>query len=337
VPLTPPAAPPPAPWATHPLAQALVGWLARAGLPPPTAQRPIGIAYSGGVDSTALLWVAGQLWGAQAVRALHVNHGLQAAASAFAAHCEATAHAWGIRCAAASPVVAVAPGDSLEENARLARYDALAQLAHPAGVAAVWVAQHAQDQAETVLMALLRGSGVEGLAGMSPDWVHHGVRFGRPWLGQPKARVHAAARDWALPHVEDPSNADTRFTRNRLRQDIWPLLEQAFPAAADTLSRSARHCAQAAQLLQDQAERDLADAGHPPRLLALQQLPNARLVQVLRRWLVRECGRAPSSAQVAELARQVRAATTRGHRIEIRVAGGTATRDGLHLRYHALL
>ena len=323
--------------AGHPLALALLAWLRGAQRPAPTAAHPVGVAYSGGVDSTVLLWVASRLWGPQAVRALHVNHGLQAAAANFQKHCSETAQAWGVVCHVAAPTVAIERGDSLEENARLARYAALADLAQATGVSAVWVAQHAHDQAETVLMALLRGSGVAGLAGMPPLWHRAGVCFGRPWLDQPQPVIDAAALAWALPFVQDPSNADTRWTRNRLRHTVWPVLEREFPAAVQTLARSARHCAQAADALQEQAQRDLAWVGTPPRLQALQQLPAARLAQVLRHWLVAQAGRAPSTAQLDELARQVQAATTRGHRIAIRASGGVVRRDGETLWFEPLL
>jgi tRNA(Ile)-lysidine synthase len=131
-----------------------------------------------------------------------------------------------------------------------------------------------------------------------------------------------------LAFIDDPTNADTRFTRNRLRHDLMPVMTRAFPSMVEALGRTARHCAEANQLLQALAQQDLLTAGQPPKLAHVQSLPAARQANLLRQWLVEEAGRAPSTAQLDELRKQIAAATTRGHRIHLRVGSGWVQRQG---------
>jgi len=137
----------------------------------------------------------------------------------------------------------------------------------------------------------------------------------------------ATAQTW----VEDPTNADTRYTRNRIRLELLPALEKAFPAFRQTFARSASHAAQAQTLLQEMAEQDAALVGHPPAIRALQQLSTARQTNVLRHWLAMAQMQA-SAAQMQELLMQIKACTTRGHHIDIKVGRGFVRRDGALLR-----
>ena len=298
----------------------------------PTAQAPVAVAFSGGLDSVVLLHRAQALWPG-AVCALHINHGLQAQAAAFEAHCQRVCAQWGVPLTCAHLNLALRPGDSLEEQARVSRYQALAAAAQQVGAPTVWLAQHADDQAETILLALSRGSGVPGLAGMGARAVHAGWVFERPWLSLRRRELAAVAAALDLPFMDDPTNADTRFSRNRLRHDVLPAAERAFPSMVAALCRTARHCAQANELLAALAQEDLAAVGSPPLLAALRALPGARLANTLRAWLVAEAGRAPSTAQLDELCKQITAATTRGHHIHLRVGAGWVNRQGGVLLY----
>ncbi|MGP1683732.1 MAG: TilS substrate-binding domain-containing protein, partial [Giesbergeria sp.] len=136
------------------------------------------------------------------------------------------------------------------------------------------------------------------------------------------------------PWIEDPTNTDRRFTRNRIRAELVPALEACFPAFRDTFTRSSTHAAQAQQLLLELAQQDLAAVGTPPQIRALQQLSSARQANVLRNWLTSVHRCTPSAAQLAELQRQLAACTTRGHRIEIKVGSGFVRRSNDRLDWY---
>lgn len=293
---------------------------------------PVAVAYSGGADSTALLRAAAARWPGQ-VRAIHVNHGLQAAADAFAQHCEGVCAQLGVPLHTVRVEAGHAAGESPEDAARRARYRALADAATRLQVGCVLLAQHADDQVETLLLALSRGAGLPGLAAMAPRFERHGMMFLRPLL-QLKG---AALREWlaatGTAFVEDPSNADMAFTRNRIRQQVLPALEQAFPQFRETFARSARHAAQAQELLAAAAAEELAAMGGAPEVSRLRELPRARQALVLRHWLKSVHDAAPSAAQLEELLDQVQACATRGHSIRIKVASGRVEREGDRLAY----
>lgn len=305
---------------------ALAHWAARH---PDLTDGQLAVAYSGGADSTALLLAAHEAFPGR-VQALHINHGLQAAAADFEAHARAFCAERGIPLQVLHVHAAHAPGESPEEAARQSRYQALAQLALQQGCCAVLLGQHAHDQAETLLLALSRGAGLAGLAGMPERFTRHGVVFGRPLLA---LDAEVLRRELQAPHVTDPTNADTRYTRNRIRWQVLPALAQAFPQFADTFARSARHAAQAQALLVEVAAEDLGHCGQPPRLAPLQALSRARQANLLRHWLRTEGSRAPSEAQLNECLDQIAACRTRGHRIALKVADGWVERDGPVLRF----
>lgn len=321
--------------AANPCASPLTQWLARQTQALSEGDL-VGIAYSGGADSTALLLAAKACLGPRVV-ALHVNHGLQAAASAFEAHAKAFCDSHSIAIRVAQRQVVVQTGQSLEEQARLTRYQALAELAQqPRGCAVVLLAQHAQDQLETMLIALSRGAGLPGLSAMASDFERHGQRFARPMLG-----VQAQAiRDWlcvnAHAFVDDPSNTDMSLTRNRIRAQVLPALEQALPGVAQAALRSAQHAAQAHSALQGYAEQDAQLTGLPPNIKALQALlvrSEAAGINLLRYWLAQTPGATPSTAQLHQLVSQIKACTTRGHRIHLKVGAGHVRLVGDALAY----
>lgn len=293
---------------------------------------PLAVAYSGGADSTVLLLAAARRWPGQ-VQAIHVHHGLQDAADAFEAHCRATCETLGIPLQVRRVQARHAPGASPEDAARQARYPALAHAARDAGLKAVLLGQHADDQVETLLLALSRGAGLPGLAGMAPVFQREGMVFVRPLLALAAGEIRAWAQEQGVPVVEDPSNADTGFTRNRIRHRLLPALQECFPQYRETFARSARHAAQAQELLETVAQEDLARMGGTPALTALQMLPRARQANALRHWLRSAHASSASAAQLEELLDQVADCTTRGHRIRIRVGEGWVERRGERLAF----
>lgn len=291
---------------------------------------PLAVAYSGGADSCALLRAAAQLWPGQ-LHAIHVHHGLQAAADGFAHECQVVCHTLGVPLTVVRVNAQARPGQSPEDAARSARYSALARAAQDAQCRAVLLGQHADDQAETLLLALGRGAGLPGLAAMPERFERHGMVFLRPLLalGALELRQWLVAAGHAF--VDDPSNTDERFARNRLRARLLPALAEVMPHFRHTLARSARHAAQAQALLEEVAANDLLQVGTPPHIQALQALSVARQANVLRHWLASSHGARPSTAQLDQLQHQIAACRTRGHRIELRVAHGQVRRSGLVL------
>ncbi len=313
----------------HPGLSALQAWAQQHGTGWGQHQ-PVVIALSAGADSMALLHAAAQVW-PQQVQAIHVNHGLQAAASDFEAlaqsACSALYVPLHIECVQALPQ----PGESPEAAARQSRYAALAHRAQQLQAAVVLLAHHAQDQSETVLLALSRGAGLPGLSGMAPVFERHGMHFARPWLEVSGIALREWLQAQAIAYAQDPTNADVHYTRNRIRHQVLPAWRQAFEAADEMLARSARHAAQAQSLLQELAAQDLALLGHSPHIKSLQALSSARQANVLRYWLAQSHHTQASDAQLQALLQQVAACTTRGHRIELKIGHGQVLREGAAL------
>jgi tRNA(Ile)-lysidine synthase len=318
----------------NPAAQALDRW--RVERPELNeSQTAIAVAFSAGADSTALLLAAHALWPDRVV-ALHVHHGLQDAADQFEATACATCKQLGVQLVVQRVDASAALGQSPEDAARQARYRALAAMAlevGAAGAACVLLGHHADDQAETLLLALSRGAGLPGLSAMGADFERHGMRFGRPLLAVPAHELRGWMQTVRQAFVDDPSNLDARYTRNRIRSQLMPAWARCFPGFLPMLSRSARHAAQAQTLLDELADIDLALTGEPPAIAALQSLSSARQANALRRWLRRSAQVAPSDAQLTELLAQIADCQTRGHRIRIRLADGLLTRQGERLHY----
>ena len=295
---------------------------------------PFAVALSGGADSTALLIACALRWSGQ-VRAIHVHHGLQDAADAFAAHCVRLCAQWQVPLTEVRVDARHAPGESPEDVARRARYSALCEAARQQGVAHIALAQHGDDQVETVLLALSRGAGLAGLAAMPMHFSREGIAFHRPWLSESGQQLRDTLSRLEVAWQEDPTNADTRYTRNRIRAQVLPALAQAFPSYRQTFARSASHAAQAQRLLDELAVEDLRQVGDPPHIKRLHTLSDDRLVNVLRHWL-RQQRQAANTAQLQALVLQVRACTTRGHGIDLKVGNGFVRRDGEMLRCYNL-
>lgn len=258
------------------------------------------VAYSGGRDSHVLLHrLASEPRISQHYRlqAVHINHGLQGAANDWAEHCARVCHTLGVEFGCLAVDARPRSGDSLEAAARTQRYQALAALLDTHS--AVLTAHHQGDQAETVLLALLRGSGPRGLAAMPMSRA-----LGRGWLLRPLLHCRSAelsqyARQHGLIWIEDPSNTDRRHARNLLRQQIVPQLQTHWPGLEPTLSRVAAHAAEASGVLDELAVADLAElqtADHSLALQPFQHLTPARQRNALRHW-VHSCGLPPPSTQ----------------------------------------
>lgn len=298
---------------------------------------PLAVAYSGGADSTALLIACAEKFPGQ-VRAIHIHHGLQAAADSFERHCAALCQKLQVPLATVRVDARHATGESPEDAARKARYEAFrSAVMQPTGplsdVRDIALAQHADDQVETLLLALSRGAGLAGLAAMPAQWERSGVRYHRPLLNVPGAELRAWLEACAIEWVEDPTNADERFTRNRIRARLLPALEATFPQFRVTFGRSAAHAAQAQALLQEVATQDLALVGVPPAIAQLRPMTRARQANLLRHWLKAVHGQQGSAAQLHELLDQLAACTTRGHHIRIKVGTGYVERNGSVLEF----
>lgn len=267
----------------------------------PSGAPCVAVAFSGGADSTALLWVTARQAKPLGLRvvALHVHHGLQLQAEAWVTHAEQVCQRLAVPLRVARLSGEPKPGDSTEAWARRHRYEALAHMARAEGATLVLLAHHAEDQAETVLLQALRAGGPAGLAAMPSKWCGAGVHWARPWLKQPRAALAAAAARAGLPTIQDPSNTDPRFARSRLRHAVWPALVQAFPQAPQVLGEVARHAAQARALALETAALDLAiceDAAGRFCFTPWEALPPARRRNVLAAWLAR---RLPQGSPVA--------------------------------------
>jgi len=241
------------------------------------------LAYSGGADSTALLAAMAALRARLRLelRAVHVNHRLQPAAAKMARAARASARRLGVTCRVLLTPVKPARGASPEAAARAARYAAL----HAALRQGEWLllAQHQDDQAETLLLQLLRGAGVAGLAAMP---ARAGVLL-RPLLDVPREHLLAYLRRRALAWTDDPSNAEERYDRNYLRLRVLPLLRARWPGLGLTLGRSAALAAEAQGLLAQAADLQLRPAwdGAALRVSVLRRLGTAQRRNALRRWL----------------------------------------------------
>jgi len=236
------------------------------------------VAFSGGLDSTVLLHLLAdyaRTHDAPPLCAVHIHHGLQAAADHWPQHCQSICDGLGIELKVVH--VNVSPGASLEQAARDARYGAFSQLLGAGEV--LFTGQHREDQAETLLFRLLRGAGLRGLAAMPAARPLGQGRLVRPLLAVGRAQLLAYAKAQGLCWVEDPSNADIAFARNYLRGEVFPLLLQRWPQATANLARSAGHLGEALELLEELAVADLAGAeqGGPFAWLGLDSLDLARL------------------------------------------------------------
>jgi tRNA(Ile)-lysidine synthase len=279
----------------------------------PVTPTRLRLGLSGGLDSTVLLHVLAGLRGALGfeLSAVHVNHGLIPGASAWAVRCRQLCDGLGVPFLVREVVVRRDHPGGLEAAAREARHGALQE---DAGGACLVLAHHQGDQAETVLFRALRGAGMRGAGGMRVwDARAGGVAIWRPLLDVPRRDLQAYADEHALLWVEDPSNQDPRFSRNFLRLEVLPRLEARQAGASAALARTGRLCAEAADLLDDLADLDLAAMGgtddHRFNHSMALGLTSPRLRNVLRRVLHGAGALMPDEERLREAERQMRQET----------------------------
>ena len=283
----------------------------RADLVDLDAKDLVWIAYSGGMDSHLLLQLAVEagLNHQGRLRAVHIDHGLNPASADWAEHCQSVCESLGVKLQC--HVVELASGAGLENRARQARYRVFESLLAEGGV--LLQGHHANDQAETVLLRLMRASGVRGLAAVPRcRQLGRGLLL-RPLLRYSRAELQLCAQQKGLSWIDDPSNTDTVHDRNYLRAEVVPALLRRWPQAVTSLGRSADHCAGALRLAEDLAALDIAgcwrdaDQYHERALQidALAALPDHRRSNLLRFWLQRRAGLLPDEITLDRLWQQL--------------------------------
>lgn len=271
----------------------------------------LAVGFSGGPDSTALLHALAQLPGARRrnLRALHVDHGLHPDSAAWAQRCADFCASLGLSFTVARTSVDGAGGKGVEAAARRARYAAFAsQLGDGEWLV---LAHHRDDQVETVLLKLLRGAGPEGLGGMRTMRPLARGCVWRPLLELPREVLRNYLIEHHLQAIDDPANADPRFTRNVVRGELVPLLAGHWPHAETAILHSARLCRAAADYLARESESNLTVLRRADGSLAAGgwlQLADAIRATVLDAWLHAAGLPAPPDAPREELLRQVRTA-----------------------------
>lgn len=278
----------------------------------------VAVAFSGGRDSTALLHAtacAARDGGGLSVVALHVHHGISPHADDWLRHAERLCADWvsqglPLRLMSRRVTLDVRAGESLEACARQARYAALTDMAKEAEVDLVLLAHHRRDQAETLLLQAMRGAGVSGLAAMPKQAWREGICWARPWLGLPREAIEAYVALHELPFVEDDSNEDDRFARNRLRRQVWPALTTAFPQAESSLAASAQRVADAlpgVSAWRDSLLAALCPPDRPGQLdaSAWAELSASERRESLAHWYRRRAGRSLTASWVNRLAQEV--------------------------------
>jgi len=281
-----------------------------AGIP---ADQPIAIAYSGGLDSSVLLHLARAL--ERPLLAFHIHHGLSPNGDAWEVHCAAECAQRGVTFA--SRRVTLDGGKAgIEASARQARYAALGELCREHGVTTLLTAHHLDDQAETVLLQLVRGAGPAGLSGM--DAGSHApallgsddILLARPLLQASRQQLEAYADAHGIAHIDDESNDDTRYARNALRHTVMPALAAAFPGYQERFARSAAHAQSAQRLLTELAQQDLLTCRRSEDVggidvEALRALSADRRNNLLRHWFAVEGIRIPSASWLLEMTTQL--------------------------------
>lgn len=287
---------------------------------PAAVQTPLLVGYSGGLDSTVLLhWLRqSAVEPGIGVRAVHVHHGLQAAADDWAQHCRQQCAVLGVPLAVRQVQVMHQQGLGLEGAAREVRRAAFRDELRDDEMLAL--AHHRDDQAETFLLRALRGSGVDGLAAMAADTTLQAHRVWRPLLQVPRAELLAYAQAHGLRWIEDPSNGDDGPDRNFLRLHVLPLLRQRWPHADAALAGSAARCGEVRTMLDEEDDALLQHVQAAPRVLdvaRLQSLSAARRARVLRRWAHLQ-GAAPLPATVVAQLEHTLLPATHGSEAQVR-------------------
>ena len=250
--------------------------------------KTIWVGYSGGIDSSVLLHVLSQSENFKfKLKAVHINHQLQDAAKDFEQHCEAQAKSWNVCLKILYVQNKIQPGESLEAYARAERYKLFESCLEPGDV--LVTSHHQEDQAETFLIQLVRGAGVEGLSAMGiSSTLGQGILY-RPFLNISKQELKNYASANKLSWIEDPSNLNINLERNFWRHEILPLLIQKHPSVIKIIARSARHCAGASELIKNYSQELLIKISgdlNNLNLLKLFEYSHAEQKAVLREWLL---------------------------------------------------
>lgn len=305
--------------------RAIGALLARVCVSAPDSRPAIAVAYSGGLDSTVLLFLTSRYAASHGlpIYAFHVHHGLSGNADAWVQHCRVQSDRFGVALDVVNVLVADVAKHGVEEAARIARYNALGELCRRKGASLLLTAHHRDDQAETVLLQLMRGAGLPGLSGMPAFQARHDllgsdVALGRPLLGMSRGELEKAALDFELPHVSDESNTDVRYRRNAFRHDIAPVIETHFPGFSELVSRTALHARTAQSLLSELAmiDYEACKADRYPDALDLKKargLSSERLENLLRHWLYKHGMQLPSTARLNEIRTQMLSAAFDKH------------------------
>ncbi len=275
------------------------------------------IAFSGGPDSSAFLEALVRLRNDAGValpplRAIHINHRLHPQSDAWGRHCEHYCNGRGVALTVLEVAVNRQPAESLEDAARNARYLALGSALGKDEI--LCTAQHANDQAETLLLQLLRGAGARGLAAMPVLRPFHSGYLARPLLNVRHEVLTDCVRQWNLQVVVDPANQEMRFARNRVRRLLNDHICTDFPGAVKTINRSAALLAGASQAIDTLSAQDIVqcrgmDAG-TLAVAGLQKLSHARRLEVLRFWFREQGLEIPNHARLLEVDRQMITAGT---------------------------
>jgi tRNA(Ile)-lysidine synthase len=293
------------------------------------------VALSGGLDSTALLAALAEARpDGFRLRAVHVDHGLHPNAPRWSAHCRKLARRLGVPLRVLSVSVPRERGASVEEAARVARYRCFAQQLRNGE--ALLTAHTQDDQLETVLLQLFRGSGLPGLAAMPAVAPLGPGQLVRPLLARSRSELETWARARALAWIEDDTNRDERFDRNYLRRQVVPAVRERWPGAGVAVARAARHAAEAQGLLAALARADLerASDGGALSVKALRTLPPDRRRNVLRWWIAASGRTLPDARRLEEIAGPLIDARADAHpRVEW--GGDTATARRIVVMRHA--
>ncbi len=276
----------------------------------------IAIAYSGGLDSTVLLHCAHRFAAEKNIRlfAFHIHHGLNRKADAWLNHCEAACMEQGIRFESRKVRVDRGSGDGIEAEARSKRYAALGEMCRKNEVTLLLTAHHEDDQVETVLMHLMRGTGIAGLAGMdsvtqAPELLGDTKTWvGRPFLSLSREELASWAKAKNLSCVEDDSNNDTKYTRNAIRHRLIPVLSDMFPGFGNRLSRMAQHARSANKVLNETGRQDLEMCRISQNALDLVKagkLGPDRMDNLFRCWLIENGIRIPSASWYRQAKKQI--------------------------------
>jgi tRNA(Ile)-lysidine synthase len=270
------------------------------------AARVYWVGYSGGADSTALLHAIKEIEPSlnASVRALHINHGLHGDAASWQSHCEKTCLKLGVQIECHSVQISGKSGSGIEAEARRLRYEVVETVLNTGEI--FLTAHHRDDQAETLLLNLVRGSGVDGLAGMPVSRPLGQGFIVRPMLDYPVTSLRKYLSDNKCNWLEDPSNEDQSYDRNFVRHSLIPEIEEKWPGAAERMARSTQLCREASIVLAQWADGMLSKRLLHPRILDLAGLDdrNGQSGLLVRRWL-KASRAAPMPARVLqELLRQ---------------------------------